>query len=433
MKERLHSGHLGRRGPAASAGGTAACRGPSRPQALAGALALAATLALGGIPGCAFAPEETGAPGPEGAAAGFRVLTAPSPSERERYCAWYGDRSGDVLYYGQAPFWWAMRRSGGDPEADARVPGPLRLGRFDLVEERHLPPLDLPVPPDPSGVWDVLARPDGRLFFTTFFGAAGWLGPGGARMERLPDAGPWLGELAPGPEGGVLVARYAAADGQGSGSLVLLSAEGELQREWVLPASEGIRLGPKTPAWDPAREELWVTTDRLDARGRRLPPAADEPRGAAHPTLVLGRDGEVRRRIEEREVQFVRFDGEGLGRLAVAEGPEGGSLALLTISPDAARSDLDAARRTLLDPAFPAGLDFAQDLQPTPRGGVVVTRWSGRVHVVPAGGGEARSVRFPAVGERGLYYTAVLARDRICATHCGDVQVVCGPAPGAMR
>jgi len=55
------------------------------------------------------------------------------------------------------------------------------------------------------------------------------------------------------------------------------------------------------------------------------------------------------------------------------------------------------------------------------------------VHVVPAGGGEARSVRLPAVGERGLYYTAVLAQDRICATHCGGVEVVCGPAPGAMR
>jgi len=46
--------------------------------------------------------------------------------------------------------------------------------------------------------------------------------------------------------------------------------------------------------------------------------------------------------------------------------------------------DLDTAPRVLLDPAFPAQYDFVQEIRPDEEGRIVVTRWSGRIHVVEA-------------------------------------------------
>jgi len=78
--------------------------------------------------------------------------------------------------------------------------------------------------------------------------------------------------------------------------------------------------------------------------------------------------------------------------------------------------------------AFPVELDFVQDIQPAADGRVVVTRWSGRVHVADARG-RVRSVQLPRLDPDGLYYTAVLHGDRLCATYCADVTVVCVNAP----
>src|SRR5512138_3135882 len=46
------------------------------------------------------------------------VVTAPAPArDGETDCAWYGDRGGDVLYFGESSFWSALRAKG-DPAAD---------------------------------------------------------------------------------------------------------------------------------------------------------------------------------------------------------------------------------------------------------------------------------------------------------------------------
>ena len=68
------------------------------------------------------------------------VARAEPPSTEERYCAWYGDVLGDVLYFGQAAFWSAYRASGEDPRADLAVAGPQLIGRFDLRREQLLAP-----------------------------------------------------------------------------------------------------------------------------------------------------------------------------------------------------------------------------------------------------------------------------------------------------
>ncbi len=44
-------------------------------------------------------------------------------------------------------------------------------------------------------------------------------------------------------------------------------------------------------------------------------------------------------------------------------------------------------------------------------------------------GGAVETVTLPAGGAGSLYYTAVLTGDRLCATRCADVEVVCRAAP----
>ena len=38
-------------------------------------------------------------------------------------------------------------------------------------------------------------------------------------------------------------------------------------------------------------------------------------------------------------------------------------------------------------------------------------------------------VELPPFDPRGLYTTAVIEGDRLCATYCAGLSVVCGPAP----
>ena len=44
--------------------------------------------------------------------AAFVVQTAPAPSAKESYCAWYGDARDGVLCFGESAFWSAMRAAG---------------------------------------------------------------------------------------------------------------------------------------------------------------------------------------------------------------------------------------------------------------------------------------------------------------------------------
>lgn len=116
------------------------------------------------------------------------VFTAPPPSDRERYCAWLGDVGEGVLYFGESAFWSAAWLPENDALADLLEPGPRPIGRFDLAEERMLPPLDIPGD-SRSGIWDVLFHPNGRVYFTSFFETSGWVDSRTAEVQLLPHLG----------------------------------------------------------------------------------------------------------------------------------------------------------------------------------------------------------------------------------------------------
>jgi hypothetical protein len=342
------------------------------------------------------------------------VVTAEPPSAAERYCAWYGTPHHGTLYFGQAAFWSARRARPGDLAADLHQPGPQPIGRFDLASETLLSPLEVGRPDSRSGVWDVLMGEDGWLYFTTFFEDAGRIDPESRALEYLPALGGGLNELAPGPTESVLATRYGSGqDDVGDGEVIAFDSAGQIEAEWRPAPPRGYRIAPKTAAWDAERGELWVTTDLL--------PLAD---GAAirHDAYVLDRRGASERRIATPEIQFVAVASDGTLLSAALEGR---TLRLHVAPPPGAPR---AASSVALDAHFPAGLDFVQDIQPAADGRVVVTRWSGRVHVVERSG-RHQSVDLPRLDPDGLYYTAVLHGDRLCATYCADVSVVCVDAP----
>lgn len=383
--------------------------------ALAFALALGSTGCLRAVPGPAPAEAEP---------ARVRVYEAAAPSAEEPWCAWFGDARGDTLYFGIAAFWGTFRNAGGDPEADLRIPGPRWIGRFDLAGERFLAPLPVGPMDAPGGVWDVLAHPDGSVWFTTFFGRAGRIPPaagqGAGELEPqvawLEEAGPALNELALGPEGRLLVSRYASAP-DGTGEVLLLAPDGSLEASLPLAAPPGLSVAAKSVAWDPLRREVWVNTDLLDAEG--------EPAG--HDARVLDLEGRERLRFAAPELQFVAFGPDGTGWFAERDGPR---LRLRIRRPEhvpGGPHPLPTGVLVPLDDAYPA-LDFVQEIRPGPAGAAWVTRWSGLLHRVGPEG-DVRDLALPR-SDRALYYTAVPHRDRVCATRCGDVEVVCRDAPG---
>ena len=347
------------------------------------------------------------------------VYTAPDPSSDERYCAWFGSAGDDILYFGESAFWSTFRAAGGRPTADLDHAGPARIGRFDLARERFLPAFDLTRKGDSSGVWDVLVHPNGRVYFTTYFGASGYVDRETGAQRRFSEPGLGLNELAVGPEGNVLASRYGTSGNRASGgSVVLLDPDGGLLAEYALPAPEGLIAAPKTVAYDPLRERIWVTTDLLRADGAPM-------RKHRHDAYVLdSSDGSVIERIEDREIQFVAFGEDGAGyRAEVA----GGKLWLRIVPADPNRAHVERLRIPL-EHAFDSGMDFVQDIQIAPDGRAVITRWSGWVHVVDPTG-MIRSLRLPAVETGGLDYTAVLRGERLCASYCGGVRVVCSDLP----
>jgi streptogramin lyase len=99
-------------------------------------------------------------------------------------------------------------------------------------------------------VWDVLAHPNGRVYFTDFYGASGYVEPATGRVVRFDVLGSGLNELALGRDGQILATRYASERDE-QGSVVVLDTEGALLAEHVLSAPEGWRVAPKSIAWDP--------------------------------------------------------------------------------------------------------------------------------------------------------------------------------------
>ena len=363
--------------------------------------------------GCASEPSEPAATFPH--ARGVAIHVAVPPSSAERYCAWYGtEGSDDVLYFGEAAFWSAKTEARGDPTGDLQQPGPQLIGRFDLVEERWLPPLEVGTPESRSGVWDVLEGADGEIYFTTFFEPAGSVQPATGRVRRL-ELGGALNELAHGPDGTVVASRYGTGTAEaGDGDVIAFDRDGNTVRRWSLSARDGYRVAPKTPLWDALRGELWVTADQLpiaDGPGEARPPRQD--------AVVVDASGRSRLLPEPPELLFVAKSRDGEIYRAEAD-----QRALwLTVVPPGGE-----ARRVLLDPAFAGSIDFAQDIQVAEDGRVAVTRWSGVVHVVERDG-SVRSVALPRPDPTGLYYTGVLRGERLCVTYCSDVTVVCVDAP----
>lgn len=340
------------------------------------------------------------------------MLSAAAPSPDERYCAWFADERGDVLYFGEAPFWWAYRGASGDPRADLRHPGPQLIGRFDLRRLRFLPSLDLAPVASAGGVWDVLAHPNGRVYFTDFFGASGYVEPESERVVRFDVLGAGLNELALGPDGHLLATRYGS-EREPNGSVVLADAEGALVAEHALRGPEGYGVAPKSIAWDPLRREIWVNTDLLPT-----PAAPDEQ--VRHDARILAADGSELFRFETPELHFVTFSADGTGWFAEVDGQR---LRLRIRLPRHAARPFLTGLVVALDDAFPAQADFVQDLK-VDGDRVVVTRWSGRVHVVDRAG-RVRHASLPPDGDGALYYTGVRVRDGVCATRCGEVEVVC--------
>ncbi len=343
------------------------------------------------------------------------------PSAVERYCAWYGEAREGVLYFGQAPFWSASRQQGNAPEADLAAPGPQWIGRFDLARGELLETLDVSEEGARSGIWDVLPHPNGRVYFTTFYEAAGSIDLSTGEVARYPELGTGLNELALGPEDAIVVTRYGGHGGDplASGSLGLFSPEGLLLAEYPLRAPAGYALAPKTAAWDEAGERYWLSTD-LVRRDPAAPPAPSE-----HPAIVLDARGSEIARIGGIELHFVRFRRDGWG---VAAFVADGELRLVELGPGEPRWQLVPGAGQLLDANFPALLDFVQDISFGPEQETIVTRWSGRVHVLGPGD-DRRDLQLPRDDPAGLYYSAALWDDDICATYCADVAVVCARLP----
>jgi hypothetical protein len=340
------------------------------------------------------------------------MLTAPAPSEAEQYCAWYGDSRDQVLYFGASPFWPAYREAGGDPRADLRAEGPQIIGRFDLKQLAFAEPLVVGGPGARAGVWDVLAHPNGRIYFTTYFESAGYVEPSSGRVRRFESAGLGLNELYLGEDAVILATRYGES-ASGQGSVVVLDTEGVILAEHPLEAPEGYQVAPKSLAFDPVREEIWVNTDLL--------PTAEGQGEVRYDTRVLGPEGRERLRFERPEVQFMTFGPDGTGYFAERAGP---LLNLRIRSPERAEAAIFTGRIVPLDDEFPGDHDFVQDIRVDARGRVVVTRWSGRIHLVSRNG-TVDLIRLPQAGGEGLYYTGVLTGNRLCATYCSGVTVVC--------
>lgn len=345
---------------------------------------------------------------------GVRIVTAPAPSSSESYCAWYGDRRGDVLYFGESPFWNVMRAAGGDPMADSHVPGPQAIGRFDLRSESMLAAVPTGARDPHAGVWDVLAHPNGRVYYTTFYEFAGWIDPATGETNVFEAAGTGLNELALLPDGRVLATRYGAAGG-GAGSVVVLDPDGKIEAELALVSEPNVVAAAKSLAYDPMRKVVWVNTD--------LVPRDGGPSGHDARVLEIATGREILR-IDTPELHFPRFATDGRGVFAWQQG----SLLTLRMTQPGAAQNAMSGREVVLDTAFADGIDFVQDVHIETDGRAVVTRWSGMVHVV-ALDGAVRSVDLPRPAAGGLYYTAVAVGDRVCATYCANVSVVCAALP----
>jgi hypothetical protein len=323
----------------------------------------------------------------------------------EEYSAWFADSDGRVLYFGLSPFWQLWWQSDGDPRADLQEPGDHLIGRFDLAQERFLPPLEVRAMDSGarSSVWDVLVHSSGRVCFTTYYEEIGCTDADGGNVRSFEGAGVGFNELVEGPDGLLYVTRYSsqpAGDAfEGYGGVAVFTVEGELVRELRLENRPGEVTAPKSLAVDPLSGEIWLNTDTFAEDGT-----------SRHETIRLGADGEVLlRRGGSPELHFVRFDAQGRGWFA--EDRDGELWVRVT-------SRGRAVAETPLGPSPP--IDFVQDIQLAGPGRAVLTLWSGRVYVVELQEeglrAEEQTLQRPDGCTPSIFYTAILYGDRLYAT-----------------
>jgi hypothetical protein len=338
----------------------------------------------------------------------------------ERYSAWFADGQGSILYFGLSPFWTHWWRTGGDPRTDLREPGDHLIGRFDLAGERFLPPLLVRAagPKSRSSVWDVLAHSNGRIYYTTYFEEIGWVSPDGGEVRHFENLGLGFNELVEGPGGLLYVTRYSDdpfdVGRQRFGSLVVLSPDGELVREFEFPLEEGRFTAPKSVAVDPVTGEIWLNADVFAADG-----------SVSYAWFRLSADGDILEQgAGSPELHFVWFDPEGIGWFA--EEDEGD----LWLRAKRAGTELVS---------FPLGprrgLDFVQDIKAFGSQRVLAALWSGRAFVASLAGPSLAEIRFQRPADcappdgRSLVYTAVGYRNRVCATIVCGAAVLCASLP----
>lgn len=356
------------------------------------------------VVGCVSA----GAPAP-----GPAVLRAPAAVDAgDAYSAWFADERDGVVYFGLSDFWSAYWATG-DPLAELGEPGSQQIGRFDLASETFLPPLLVREagPEVRASVWDVLAHPNGWVYYTTFYEEMGRVHPASGAVERFSSLGAGLNELALGPDGRIFATRYGDGSGErrsaSDGALVALSPEGRRLAEIRLHARDGAVTAAKSVAFDPASGHVFVNADVIRN-------ASD----VQFASFELTRDlSLVSARLGDPELLFAAFAPDGFGVRVV---DDGGRLGLWLREPGREPVRLD------LGPRPPQ--DFAQDVHFAPDGTAAIAFWSGRIELVRARAGGLERARvdlerpsecLPPEG-RSLVYSAFVTPDAVYATlYCG--------------
>jgi hypothetical protein len=338
----------------------------------------------------------------------------------ERYSAWFADERDGVIYFGLSPFWSEMRAHGGDPAADMLEPSAHAIGRFDTERDEFLAPLIARKPGDDShsSVWDVLAHPNGWIYYTTYFEEMGRVRPGFGQAEHFDDLGPGLNEIALGPDQNLYVTRYGA--GRNDGGVAVISPEGLRVREVALHARSGGQTAPKSIAVDPHSGDVWVNADVV---------APDK--SVSFAAFHLAPDLHVLERLDPAlELQFMAFDATGRGFFVE---DRAGRLEL--------RVTRDGAELLRVDLGPRAPHDFAQDIHFAPDGTAAIVFWSGRVDLVRQHDGNfehaeiqlERPEQCTGEGENALFYSAFVIRGSVYATLYCDAAIVRAPLPGQFQ
>lgn len=367
------------------------------------------------IAGCASAPPPSLEPA---------VFRGPEVSEGfARYSAWFADERDGVVYFGLSDFWSAFWATG-DPLAELRDPGAQLIGRFDLSSESFKTPLVVrrSGPEVRASVWDVLAHPNGWVYYTTFYEEMGRVNPKTGEVERFSELGRGLNELALGPQGRIYATRYGSGldspNGNTDGALVLMSEAGLKLRELRLHARDGAVTAAKSVAVDPRSGHVFVNADVIRP-GAEVEFARFELDASL--SLVHGSVGET-------ELLFIAFTDGGRG---ISVEDEGGRLRLTIRDFARAPTSLDLGPRAVQD--------FAQDIHFAPDGTAAIAFWSGRIELVRERGDRVEGARIdpvkpgdcePPTG-RSLLYSAFVTERAVYATlYCGAT-ILRAPLPKA--